>query len=82
MGIDDRKEKRKPLRYPGRIFLWEGDPVGCILLDVSKVGATLSVDDVGAIPDTFVLMLSSGGGVRRKCKVMRRSIQDIGVQFI
>ena len=82
MGIADRKEKRKPFRHPGRIFLWEGQPVDCIVVDISKGGAMLSVDDVGAIPDTFLLMLSPSGGVRRKCKVVRRSMQEIGVQFV
>jgi hypothetical protein len=82
MGKVDRKDEQKPLGYPGRIFLWEGDPMDCILLDVSKGGATLSVDDIGAIPDTFVLMLSPGGGVRRKCKVVRRSTGEIAVQFV
>jgi hypothetical protein len=82
MGISDRKEEPKPLGYPGRIFLWQGEPKGCVLLDVSKSGATLSVDDVGVIPDTFILMLSPGAGVRRKCKVVRRAMGEIGVQFI
>jgi PilZ domain len=82
MGIGDRKEKRKPLGYPGRIFLWEGQPVDCILQDISNGGAKLSVHDVGAIPDTFLLMLSLAGGVRRKCKVVRRSMGEIGVQFV
>ena len=82
MGIANRTEKRKPLGYPGRIFLWEGEPVDCILLDVSKGGAMLSVDDSGAIPDTFLLMLSPAGGVRRKCNVVRRSMGEIGVKFV
>jgi hypothetical protein len=47
MGIGDRKEKRKPFRYQGRIFLWEGEPVDCIVLDVSEGGARMSVDDSG-----------------------------------
>jgi hypothetical protein len=82
MGIGDRKEKRKPLGYPGRIFLWGREPMGCTLLDISKGGAKLAVYDVGAIPDMFVLMLSLAGGVRRKCKVVRRSKGEIGVQFV
>jgi len=82
MGISDRKETRKPLGYPGRIFLWEGEPMGCTLLDVSKGGARLAVHDVGAIPETFLLMLAAAGGVRRKCKVVRRSKGEIGVQFV
>ena len=82
MGIGDRTEERKPLGYPGRLFLWGDQQVDCILQDVSRGGATLSVHDAGAIPDTFVLMLSPGGGVRRKCKVVRRSMAEIDVQFV
>jgi hypothetical protein len=52
------------------------------LQDISNGGAKLSVHDVGAIPDTFLLMLSLAGGVRRKCKVVRRSMGEIGVQFV
>jgi PilZ domain len=82
MGIGDGKEGRKPLGYPGRIFLWGDQQVDCILQDVSKGGAKLAVDDVGAIPDTFLLMLSPAGGVHRKCKVVLRSIGEIGVEFV
>ena len=56
--------------------------IDCILQDISNRGAKLSVHDVGAIPDTFLLMLSLAGGVRRKCKVVRRSMGEIGVQFV
>jgi PilZ domain len=82
MGIGDRMEERKPLSYPGKIFLWGDQSVDCTLLDVSKGGANLAVPEVRAIPDTFLLMLSQAGGVRRKCKVVRRSMGEIGVQFV
>jgi hypothetical protein len=82
MGIADRKDERKPISYRGRIFLWGDQSMGCTLLDVSKGGAKLAVHDVKAIPDTFLLMLSPAGGVRRKCKVVRRSMGEIGVQFV
>jgi hypothetical protein len=82
MGVVDQKEVRKPLGFPGRIFLWGDQQVDCILQDVSKSGATLSVQNIEAIPDTFILMLAPAGGVRRKCKVVRRSMGGIGVQFV
>jgi hypothetical protein len=82
MGTNDQKEVQKLLGYPGRIFLWEGQPMECVVLNVSKSGAKLAVPDVRAVPDTFVLMLSQAGGVRRNCKVMQRSMGEISVQFV
>ena len=74
-------DEQKPLGYPGRIFVWEGKPMDCIVLAVSKLGANLSVDNVWSVPDSFILMLSQAGNVRRKCTVVRRSMNQIGVQF-
>ena len=82
MSISDRVHERKQLGYPARIFLWGDQGVGCTVLDISNGGAMLVVHDVKAIPDTFLLLLSQGGGVRRKCKVVRRLIGEIGVQFV
>lgn len=82
MGIEDYRKTEKPVGYPGRIFLWGDLQVHCVMHDVSKRGAKLAVHDVGAVPDTFLLMLSPAGGVRRKCKVVARSIGEISVQFV
>jgi hypothetical protein len=82
MGIGNRKEIRKPVGIPGRIVLSEGAPIECTLQDISQGGAKLSVLDLRAIPDTFVLLLSSSGSVRRNCKVVRRAMGEVGVQFV
>jgi hypothetical protein len=82
MGIGDRKEIRKSFGFPGRIVVSEGVTIECTLQDISQSGAKLSAHDLRAIPDTFVLMPSPGAGVRRNCKVVRRAMGEVGVQFV
>ena len=49
--------------------------------DVSDTGARIDVQDSKAIPDHFVLMLSSNGAARRFCRVMWRKPTQVGVKF-
>lgn len=53
----------------------------CALSDISETGARLDVDKPDAVPDRFVLLLSDSGSVRRRCRVVWRKAQQIGVTF-
>jgi len=53
----------------------------CVLSDFSNGGAKLSGVTVSAIPDDFMLRLARGLKPRR-CHVMWRSAEELGVRFI
>ena len=78
-----RKTARKPLQ--GRAQIDAGDGMflrECTVLDLSDQGARLMIAPLNEVPDEFVLLLSNDGHVRRCCRVVRRSDQEIGVTFV
>ena len=54
---------------------------GCVLSDVSETGARIDIDESKAIPDQFMLLLSSNGSAKRKCRVVWRKKRQVGVIF-
>lgn len=51
-------------------------------VNISATGAKLIVQSPQDVPQKFDLVLSKNGGVRRHCKVMWTSGNEMGVQFI
>lgn len=61
-----------------------GDPVteiDCRVSDISGTGACLAVTAAADIPDAFTLIIKPEM-LRRTCEVVRRSENEIGVQFV
>ncbi|MGH6666117.1 MAG: PilZ domain-containing protein [Pseudolabrys sp.] len=81
MNREKRITKRQPLRYSAWVALTAEERCGCVISDVSETGARIDVQDSAALPDHFVLMLTSTGSARRFCRVMWREPNQIGVQF-
>ena len=81
MRSDKRKAKRRPLRYSAWMSLDSDKLHGCVLSDISDTGARLDVEDVKAVPDRFMLLLSGTGAARRSCRVIWRAEAQIGVAF-
>jgi hypothetical protein len=80
---DKRKNPRRSIAYPE--FLDLGDdapPRECLLCDASQEGALLSVAHPKSLPDEFTLALSVDGVARRRCRVMWRGRDQVGVTFI
>ena len=78
-----RKHKRQPLHYPAWIFLApDRQPLQCMLSDVSKSGAKITLGAAADIPDQFMLLLSADGKTRRKCRVAWREAKRLGVEFL
>ena len=50
--------------------------------DESKTGARLVVNAMDAFPDTFHIYMSMDFTSRRHCRVVWRSNNQIGVQFL
>ncbi len=79
---EKRRSIRRPMRYTAWIGLGEGSPLrGCIVSDVSETGARLDVEQPEVLPEVFNLLLSGRGGIYRRCRIVWRSQNQVGVQF-
>jgi len=78
---DKRRATRRPIRYTAWIKLEDKELRGCVLADISDTGARLDVESVEGIPDEFILQLSSRGTAKRKCRVVWRKDDQLGVTF-
>ena len=79
---DKRRNVRRAISYPAFLDLGDGvTPRECLLCDVSKEGALLTVENPTSLPDEFTLALSVDGAARRRCRVAWRSKEQVGVSF-
>jgi hypothetical protein len=69
------------MRVDARLVLESGELCDCVLSDVSDRGARINVHDSEIIPDNFLLLLAGSGAARRKCRVIWREPQQVGVKF-
>jgi hypothetical protein len=72
-----RKSPRHEVDYLA--FIDPGEPremLNCIICDISASGAKLTVGQQHEIPDEFTLVF------RRRCRVVRRSEGQLGIQFV
>jgi hypothetical protein len=81
MGRERRKAKRRTVRYRAWFALADGTLAECVLSDISETGARLTVPDSALVPEKFVLVLSRNSAARRRCKVVWRNPQQVGVRF-
>ena len=79
--MEKRNARRQPLRYTAWVATTANQRLGCVVCDVSDTGARIDVQDTKAIPDHFMLMLSSNGAARRYCAVVWRKPTQLGVKF-
>lgn len=80
---EKRKAVRRMLSYPAWINLGNGSPPQeCALCDTSDRGAQLTVADAKQVPDNFVLALSADGAASRRCHVVWRVGNQVGVEFL
>jgi PilZ domain len=83
-GRNRRKNARRVFGYPARILLGrEVSPATCVIIDISESGAQLQVPAAAAeIPEEFALLIGGRADVQRRCRVMWRTHNKIGVQFL
>jgi PilZ domain len=79
--MDQRRARRKPLRYDARLAVGPGQFHDCVLSDVSDTGARIELQDAKNLPDRFLLLLSENGAARRFCRVVWRKARSVGVAF-
>lgn len=83
MDGEKRKDHRQPLKYPAKIDLGDGAPhLPCELMDVSVSGARIIVEDQSKLPDRFILLLAAEHGTMRRCKVIWREDNSLGLEFV
>jgi len=78
---EKRNARRQPIRHSAWVATTPKQRFGCLVSDVSDTGARIEVNDSTAVPDIFVLMLSSNGAARRFCRVVWRKPHQVGVKF-
>jgi hypothetical protein len=83
MPSESRRKPRRAFFHAAWLHLGEGLPRRkCAVADISDSGARLDVAAPQDLPDHFVLMLSASGSARRLCRMVWRSPNQIGVQFV
>jgi PilZ domain len=83
MSIENRRHPRRVVQQYVRIVYPNGPT--CLfgtMLDVSGSGARLRLNDTAELPSEFTLMLSRDGKVRRRCHLVWRREDLVGIKFI
>jgi hypothetical protein len=82
-AIQKRKHPRRRVRQPGAILNSDGSVASpCLMLDVSATGARLRLDRTSELPNEFILLLTKDGRVRRRCQIVWRSADIVGIRFV
>lgn len=79
---DERRAtpRRRTLKAARIVFNNANSTFDCNVRNLSEAGALLSMDSTLGVPDVFLLIFSVDG-VRRDCRVVRRSLKALGVTF-
>jgi hypothetical protein len=84
MTADRRSSPRHALNRNALVCSGDGKPIpGCQVCDVSAEGARLSLTaaELAKLPDEFILVLAKRAKVHRRCRVVWRADDEVGVQF-
>lgn len=77
---ENRQTQRRQILKGGRIVFNAGrSTIDTRIRNLSGKGAKLQVSSVVGIPDTFDLLLE--GHSRQPCRVVWRTLKELGVQF-
>jgi hypothetical protein len=87
VAYGDRKSLRITFEsgIKGRLIAIDGTWTrGCMVRDISHTGARIVIDGTtqGLELKEFFLLLSTTGTVYRRCRLVRRVGDDIGVEFL
>ena len=77
---ENRSAERRTTLKGGRIVFNAGrSTITATVRNLSSKGAKLAVSSVVGIPDTFDLLLDSGA--KQPCRVVWRTLKELGVEF-
>jgi hypothetical protein len=81
--LEKRQSPRHRVDFPAWIDLGDGAQARtCRLWDVSDAGARITVDQPNDVPAEFSLIISLDGTLRRRCRVIWRSDEQIGACYV
>jgi len=81
--VEQRQSRRQPVDCPAWVDVLDGSSVrSCVLSDFSETGARLTIQSPEQLPSEFSLILSSDGSVRRRCRVIWRSDDQVGLRYL
>jgi hypothetical protein len=84
MTTNRRRKRRRSLSGEALVCSSDGKAiVGCHLRDVSDSGARIAMGpaELAMVPSEFILVLTKGAGVHRRCRVVWRADKELGVRF-
>jgi hypothetical protein len=82
MFAEQRKAVRRPVHLPAKIDAGQGSPMrDCTLVDISDLGARLAINHAENVPDVFAIFLSPFARPFRKCRLVWRKDEHVGVEF-
>jgi hypothetical protein len=76
-----RRIPRRKVNIRARIDVG-GAILDCKVVDISKLGAKISVEAAHLLPDPFLLLLTRSGSAARQCRIRWRSDEEVGVEFL
>lgn len=78
---DQRRHVRRNVQLSGVAVLERESRFACRIQDISQTGAMLIFDTPVEVPDDFMLEIGGNEIVSRRCWVVRRNSDGVGVLF-
>lgn len=72
---------RRPIIRPATIKLEQGREITCMLRNISKAGALISLENDFELPPHFILDMSGNIVVQRPCELVWQSERMAGLKF-
>ena len=83
MSADKRRSPRLKVNSQAWIDFGDGSPVRrCTLVDISRNGARLEVEDIEDVPQEFQLFLARTGRPGYQCSVIWKLNKHMGLMFV
>jgi PilZ domain len=83
MDLERRQSARVSTNRVATIRTDDGSfTVSCVVSNLSEGGAKLMVEEPKPLPTEFFLFLRPGGAVGRRCQIMWRIGNRVGVRFV
>ncbi len=78
-----RQSLRRKLKIPVVVRQENGERIVTThTLDFSDAGAKIKLDLSVDLPERFLIVLSEGGEVQRRCHLIWRTAGEVGVRFV
>ena len=81
--VEQRRSLRHRVQCTGWIGVGDGTQMrNCTLLDISEGGARILVSSPAQLPEEVSLVLANEVAISRRCKIIWRSNDQIGVSYL